>query len=219
MSKLTDLKAEQLTIIEGLGLSEEHLPLVKSAIDTLTEAHNDSEVNVRYKLENELATANKTIENLKIAKPEPTPATTDEGGSITESNEYKLLLAEKEILQACYDELNSKYTDEAEKTEKQTKREAAVNAFKNNNIEPTGFEIIGLMQIMDKTEDGKYIVKNEDDTVNLVDNHISEFAKTNPNRVVINGGTKGTGVGGDSSAVKKVDNSIEASVNRAWGVK
>jgi len=121
-----------------------------------------------------------------------------------------LLLAEK-------DELLNKVTLQDEATEKGSLKAACVKALDDSKMVYDDFTLNGLMQIVEKTEDGKYIVKNDDNTVNLLDNHIADYAKRNPNKVVVAGGHDGGGGGGDIPAAKKENNSIASSVARAWG--
>ena len=216
MSKLTDLKAEQLTAIEGLGLSTEHLEAVKGSINTLTEAHNTSELNAKHVLNSAINTEKQTIANMQttidgLKKATPEPGATPEPTNVLDSDEYKLLLNER-------DELLATTNQQTELTEKASKKEAVVNALKASNMVYDDYTVNGLMQITEKTQDGKYIVKNEDETINLIDSHVADYAKDNPNRVILNGGSSGSGAGGDAANVlEKKDNSIASSVARAWG--
>ncbi len=208
--KLTELKEQELTSIEGLGLSEEHLKAVKGSINTLVTAHNTSELNTKHVLNGHIETEKQTVANLTstIEGLKKEPIKEGDKPNVLESDEYKLLLNER-------DELLSTTTRQAEKTETANKKEAVINALKASNMVYDDFTVNGLMQITEKTQDGKYIVKNEDETINLIDNHVADYAKANPNRVIINGGSSGSGAGGDGVAPEP--DKGKSSIEKAWG--
>ena len=61
---LAELKKTKMLEIETLGIESEQLATIKKAINELTSAHNESELNVKYKLKAELDTEKETTKTL-----------------------------------------------------------------------------------------------------------------------------------------------------------